>query len=373
MKTNFDNAPLHCSKVLGALLRQHEEPRGIRNAKPHFTCHIHQHKHPDKPHLRIEERNGKAVAVCDSYGVVGDVFAMYGEYTGERDFIKQKKAIAELAGLSDVHPTRKARGRKARPGASPKSPLIPATKDCCIYLPQEQESKLWQAVERAEQNINLLAIHAQELNISVFALLAHTDKETAALGSIGIWDDNRLAFIYTARDESGRWRALKAKLRNAAGAVNRFESWPPTGSNPPPWGWESVHQAEIVIMTESESDALAVYSSGESYFDYELGENPDEYSQQITAAPAVVAVPGAGTFKREHAAALRDKAVIIAFDRDTAGDTGAARTAEILHTAGVRTVFRWTPPPPYKDAREYHDRAEPCRLMDSILKNRNRI
>ena len=373
MRHNFDNAPLHSSEVLGALLRQYEEPRGNRNGKPYFTCHIHQHKHPDKPHLRIEERNGKAVAVCDSYGVVGDTFAVYGEYTGEREFIKQKKAIAELVGVADNPPTRRARLRKSRPGASEVHAQEPPAPTACIYLTPEQESRIWQAVERAKQDTGNLSAHALELRLSVFDLFSRTDKENAALGMLGIWDDNRLAYVYTAMDKSGQWRALKAKLRNPAGAVNRFESWPTTGSNPPPWGWESAHQAEIVIMVEGESDALAVYSSLESLFSYELGVYPDTYCQEIAAAPAVVAVPGAGTFKREHAAALRDKAVIIAFDRDKAGDNGAARTADILHAAGVRTVYRWTPPPPYKDAREYHDRAEPCKLADSILKERSRI
>lgn len=373
MQNKFNNAPLHSSEVLGALLRQHEEPRGNRNGKPHFTCHIHQHKHPDKPHLRIEERNGKAVAVCDSYGVVGDAFAVYGEYTGERDFIKQKKAIAELAGVTDNPPARRVRLRKSRPGASVAAVQAYTAPPSRHFLAPEQEARLWRAVERAEQDTCNLTAHAQELGLSVFSLIARTDKENAALGMIGIWDDNRLAYVYTARDENGQWRALKAKLRNPAGAANRFEAWPSTGINPQPWGWEAAIQAEIVIMVEGESDALAVYSSEEAYFSYELGVNPDTYSQEIAAAPAVVAVPGASTFKREHAAALRGKAVILAFDRDKAGDAGAARTADILHTAGVRTLYRWTPPPPFKDARDYYSPAEPCRLLDSILKEKSRI
>lgn len=371
MKKRTSQDLRHDSESLEKLVHMHEESRGIKNGVPWYTCHIHQHKHPEKAHLRIEERDGKAVAICDSFGVIGDIYNVYEAYTGERDFLKQKQAIEETQGfISYKTPRRKPRPSNTRNAGIESN----AVRDCAgCFLPLEQEKVIWKAVERAEQNKAELSAYARMLNLSDSNLLSRTDKENAALGMLGIWEDGRLVYVYTARDNSGQWRAIKAKLRNHASAAHRFESWPATGKLPPPWGWESIKDANSIIMVEGESDALAVYISLENALYYELSENPDTYEAATAFAPAVVAVPGASTFKKELAKELQGKAVIIAFDRDKAGEAGAHRTAELLKNAGVRYVCRWVPPPPFKDAREYYDAADPCRLITSILQHRNRL
>lgn len=361
----------HDAESMEKLIHMYEDPRGIKNGVPWYTCHMHQHKHPEKAHLRIEERNGKAIAICDTYGVQGDIYNVYAAYTGERDFRKQKQAIEEMLGYTTYQAPRRKVSKKNTRSAAVESNTAHDTAN--LFLPPEQEEVIWKAVERVEQNIPEFTTHAHKLKLPACELITRTDKENAALGLLGLWEDGRLVYVYTARDNSGHWRAIKAKLRNHASATHRFESWPATGKLPPPWGWESIKDAKNVIMVEGESDALAVYLSLEDALAYELAENPDTYEEAVAEAPAVVAVPGANTFKKELATELRDKAVIIAFDRDNAGEAGALRTAEMLKNAGVRAVYRWTPPPPFKDARECYDATEPPRLIYSIIQDRFRL
>lgn len=101
MTENIDNRTieaLHGRDVLAAALCRHAEPRGEAGGMLRFTCPFHPHKHPEKAHLRIEDTRGRAVAICDSYGVAGDVFAVLRELEGAQRFPEQVRKAAEIAG-----------------------------------------------------------------------------------------------------------------------------------------------------------------------------------------------------------------------------------------------------------------------------------
>ena len=116
-----------------------------------------------------------------------------------------------------------------------------------------------------------------------------------------------------------------------------------------------INASAPLIITEGESDALAAIESGFTNTvsvpfgsqNFQWIEHNWEWLEQFTT-------------------------IIICSDNDEAGQNGAAKTAEILHAAGVRCVYVWKPDG-VKDARMAFDRVEPWRLAADVYKNRKAI
>lgn len=367
---------LHAPAVMEAVLERYAMPRGAANGKPRYTCPCHAHKHPDKPHLRMEiGKGGRAMAVCDSYGVIGDVFELVGQLEGMQDFPARVEAVADIAGYrlpdDDASPRRvkaAGKGKDTRPtGLRPDRPAGDTTLSkretpTEEYLPPDEECAAWQAVERLAASPDAVAHYAALLGVPGNALHAHTDKDCIALGLLGLDPAGRLLYVYTARDAAGAWRVPLYKARALPGETPRFRAH---GRKAGLWGIEALGDARRVIITEGESDALAVRAAVWSWADMWVHCNPDSFDP--ASIPAIVAKPDAGTFKAAWAAPLRGRDVILCIDADDAGLEGAARTAKTLHAAGVRRVYQWRPPDGVKDARAALDAARPWRLADDIF------
>lgn len=360
---------LHAPAAMAAVLERYAAPRGAVNGKPRYTCPVHAHKHPEKPHLRIEAgKGGQAVAVCDSYGVIGDVFSLIGELEGIGDFPARVQAVADLAGcrLCDGEP--KARGGKR--GGRGKATGKPRPESACNVagdappecLPPDKEQEIFRAVWRLQQCGQAIKRHAKALGLPACALMAHTMRDCAPLGLLGLDEAGRLMYVYTMRDAGGAWHVPMYKTRALPGESPRFRAY---GKKQGLWGAEAIHGRGAVIIAEGESDCLAIRDAVSKWLDDWIALDPDSYP--IHGLPVCVAKPDAGTFKAEWAKPLRGHEVILCIDGDEAGRKGAARTAQILHAAGVQRVGGWTPPDGFKDARDFYVAAGPLRLADDIF------
>lgn len=361
----LDKVTLRRPEVMAAVLERYAESRGVRSGKLCFTCPLHSHKHPEKGHLRIDiGKDGAAVAICDSYGPIGDVFELYGRLAGTSNFKEQFLGCAELVGYQLQKEQAGFRPRRTAPMLN--TALIPTPAP--TYLPADQERAAWQAVDRANQHEEILAQHAACLGLPVQALLPYTSANDVSLpcGLLGLDEQHRLLYIYTQRDEAGAWRIPLVKVRMPEGSGSRFVCW--KGSNKQSlWGAGSIVPPQTVIITEGESDALAVryslnFAMGQAY-------SAGRKSTGALNVPRVVAKPDAGTFKTSWASSLRGCDVILLVDNDEAGRAGAAKTADILHRGGVRHVSIWLPPDGCKDARAAFRIEQPNSLILDIFNN----
>lgn len=372
-----DIARLLTPDAMAAVLANYASPRGTCHGKPRYTCPLHAHKHPDKPHLRIDTgKDGRAIAICDTYGVMGDIFSLIGQVQGITDYIGQVHAAADALGyrLAEDTPrrprgTRKhtriisASGTPAAPRIAPPAGGKPSTgTDAPQYLPPDDARAAWQAVDRLAANPAAIARHAAALGLPEDVIAVHACRAAAALGMLGTDDAGRLVYVYTDRDPDGAWQVPLAKFRGMPGEVPRFRA---RGRKCGLWGAACIGQARRVIITEGESDALAVRAAVWAWVDAWAHCDPGSYDAD--AMPAILAKPDAGTFRAAWAAPLVGRDIIICTDADDAGQAGARTTAALLHGAGVRRVWQWTPPAPHKDARAALDAVRPSRLAEDIM------
>ena len=219
------------------------------------------------------------------------------------------------------------------------------------------------------------------------------------LGTLGSSPDGRLMYVYVQRDTSGALRVTGCKLRAQPGHANpflrirrgRWESFGtmnatkenphgvrfffPAGKMYGPWGLASLDGKAAVVLTEGESDALA-FSEAVDMFREVYGGHVDEVSGKCfedetgkrfeACLPAVTALGGTGGFKEEWAPWFQGKVVVLAFDSDRAGRAGVEKVAKLL--AGQALVYAWTPPSPFKDAREMLAACGGMELMRSLLR-----
>lgn len=176
MTENIDNRTIEALQgrdVLAAALCRHAEPRSEAGGMLRFTCPFHPHKRPEKAHLRIEDTRGRAVAICDSYGVAGDVFAVLRELEGAQRFPEQVRKAAEIAG-TPLPERRGAYGgkRKAagRGNAGNGFPCACGARGdvfapSAAKLSHEQEKALADAVGRLAADSDALARHAAALGL----------------------------------------------------------------------------------------------------------------------------------------------------------------------------------------------------------------
>ena len=380
-------------------LSRKETPRGMTNGKYCFTCCLHAHKHPDKPHLRVEARGGVGVAVCDSYGVIGDIFATAQAYgDGGGSFPETVRAVADAVGyrLRGDDGTRRCRRRQTRRRFTPTRPQELAERadaGRAGFLSPDEEKAALEAVRRLHENPAAIARHAAGLNVPEIVIIYHSDlKEPGTLGLLGEDERGHLLHLYTYRDEAGRLRVRYTKTRlkpynpDAAAVSMPYFTTPKSGVNVELWGVDELRHEDCrrVIITEGESDCLAVRAAVWSWLDW--WAHDEEHLATFPPPeswPLVLAKPGAGGFKpewlrTEWGRKLLRADVILVRDNDEAGRVGAEKTAGMLQAAGARRVFVWCPPDGVKDAREALDPARPWfarpwLLAEDIMRNKRQF
>lgn len=336
-----------------------------------------------RPKLEVTERDGCGLALCRACNQGGTVYDVAAGVLGldvKRDFPAVVQAVADAVGYvlhDDASGTPKKNSRRRKAGVkrpirydTPPAPDIPVDKPL-EYLPPDEEAAALDAVRRAAANPARMAEHAAALGLPVEVLLFHTGIEEAApCGLLGLDERGRLLYVYTHCPVAGAMpRMLGVKIRNLPGAEPRFLM---RGSKQIPWGWCAVDAAGLVMVTEGESDALAVRAAVWAWLD-DWAHNEPATFPPADAWPVVVGKPDAGTFRDTWARRLVGKDVMLIVDNDDAGRKGAEKTAEILRAAGVRRVFVWMPPNGVKDARAALDDVRPWLLADDIMENRKEL
>lgn len=330
-----------------------------------------------RPKLETTEKDGCGVAMCRACnrgGTVYDIAAAVEGIDPRKDFARCVQTVADAVGytLADTGtenaPKKSHRRRKGAFSAcwgisAPPAEQTPAEK-LLELLPPEEEAAALDAVRRLAARPDLQAQFAAMLNLPPWIIQSHADiQECACRGLLGVDKRERLLYVYTSCPADGEpVRVLGVKTRNPQGVEPRFLM---RGRKSALWGIDSAEYAGMVIVTEGESDALAVRASVESELEKWLTDEPETYPEK--ALPAVVAKPDAGTFRESWAHALRGKSVVLLADGDEAGQKGAEATAEALKKAGVRMVKKWTPAEGKKDARTAFDPARPWLLMRDII------
>lgn len=346
--------------------------QGVRRGRVWvYPCPFGAHT---RPKLEIAERDGCGVALCRACNMGGTVYHIAAAVLGldaKRDFIKCAEDIAAKTGARLTAEDAPPHARR-RPAYTPPPPCRrPADAPPPLsFLPAADEAAALDAVRRAAAAPDTLADHAAALGLPPAALWVHTDIAAAACGLLGLTPDKRLLYIYTARDpETGAPRITMTKRRGLPTDRPRFLA---RGRKQGLWGADAAAGFSRVVITEGESDALAVRAAFAEWYSW-LAVNEPDRCPPWHVCPFAVAKPDCGTFRPHWAEGLRGKDVILAADADDAGRTGAESTAAALHAQGVRRVYIWLPPDGCKDARAAFDAARPWRLAESILTDKRPI
>ena len=324
--------------------------------------------------LEVAEKDGAGVAICRACGKGGTVFDIAAAVLGvgrRAEFLRCVQSVAEKTGAhlmpedDGPAPRRRAAHARALQGHCKPAALPPPPPE---WLPPQDEAAALDMVRRAAAAPDAVRRHAAALGLPADAFLYHTDMEAAPCGMLGIDERGALVYVYT-RIIDGRPRVSMTKRRALPGESPRFLAH---GRKCHLWGADAARAAARVIITEGESDALAMRAAFWAWADSWAHESPETYPP-ANVFPAVVAKPDAGTFRDEWARELMEKDVILCADADEAGSKGAQATAAALHAAGVRRVFIWTPPPPAKDARAALDTARPWKLAENVITHKKLV
>ena len=349
----------YCSAKLG-------KPQRVGNLLV-YPCPYGSHT---RPKLQAREYRGRGVAKCWACGVGGTVFDVAAAVEGldvKKDFPAVVQAVADTVGYilhDDLPDTPKKSNRKRKtylprpPGIVAPPPPETAAEKPLEYLPPEAQQRIQQCMQRAEDSPEKLREHADLMGIPLEELEFRTHVDSLKYGGIGLDEKGRLIYVYAHNGN-----IFAAKTRNQAGHEPRFIL---RGSPSLPWGMDDSADAETVIITEGESDAMAIHSSFYELMEWVSHNAPDRYPRP-ELFPAVIAKPSASTFNETWGAKLRGKDVILAVDNDDAGRNGAKKTTAVLRAAGVRRIFTWLPPDGFKDARAALDVSRPWTLAENLL------
>lgn len=363
----------YCRRVLG--------PPQQRGGVMIYSCPFGTHT---RPKLQVTEYQGEGQFKCWACDRGGDLFDLHAEINNQdtqRDFPGVLRGVCDVLGVrppDDDGTPLPARRRPVRPRPTPSVAAAHPVEPSC-FLSALDEAELDACRERLALDECLAGELAAELGLSPLMMLVHTDR-TLGRGLLGATEDRRLAYLYQADDETGNTRYTGMKLRRRDNHPNpclKLENgqWKshgtmnPTEGNPhgirfmwaigkaaAPWGVHSAYGKRFVIVTEGESDCLAIGQALEGFREaYQPDMDPDTHrpyedpnGSLEAMIPAVVAIPGVSGMKIGWDALLAGKNVILALDADKAGRDAAAKLRERLTGAGC--VLRdWTPP--YKDAR----------------------
>lgn len=382
-----ENLHVYCERVLG-----HASRRGCTVVYP---CPFGRHS---KPHLEVVEWNGKGRWKCWACDKAGDIFDLYGGVNAvdvKSRFREVVEGVCGVLGVTShderVTPYRRlGRRRVSRTTEKGEDRVLEP-----VFLGAEDCAALEACRKRLRGDRVLARELLRELGFSVWLADVCTD-EGMGFPALGATEDRRLVYLYHARDDAGRWRLTGAKLRRRAGMRNvrlRLEGgvWSRYGimdapENDPaggarfvsvcgrcfcPWGMKAAVERMNVVITEGESDCLAMVEAVE-WFRETYGVNPETGLPFEVAdgglesmLPAVVACPGVSGFRKGWMSLFRGKNVIVAMDGDAAGRKAAVAMVEAL--SGVCAVRDWRPPEGYKDIREFHMKEGVKALCESVF------
>ncbi len=371
-----------------------------------YPCPFGTHSNPY--HLEVSTYNVGGRWKCWACDLAGDIFDLHAALNGldvKKGFSLTVESLYQALGIScrTAKETRRKRPRRAsqsqaRQMTIPPQATVPAAP---VFLTDDDAAALDECRRRLAGDRNLATELLGELGLPYSLATVCTDK---GLGFplLGATYDCRLIYLYTATDEAGAIRYTGAKLRRKSGHRNprlRLAGgrWQESGTmNPPPdnpnggarflsvagkcvepWGMTVARMKRSAIITESETDALAILEAMEHCRQaYQSDEDPDTGRPYETPEgtleamiPAVVAIPGAGNFLAGWHELFRGKNVILALDADAAGRAGAEKIRAKL--AGLAAIRDWTPPPPFKDAREMLTTAGAISLYQDIFRTTN--
>ena len=360
----LDVLEIYCKKMLG--------PEHRYGGTFLYCCPWGDHR---RNKLEIREWNGKGTCkcwACDQQGDIIDLAAARLGLDAKIDFRDIAIHIAQETGL----PLRDEYGRcivEEDPSRaweySSKKKLVRCPK--AKKQKQMSEKEALQAVMNAAANPYALNYYAEMLNLPLESLVSHTKLENADKGLLGLSSDDHLLYIYTIRDVCGNLRIQAVKKRGRLSENIRF-CWIRTQSPQCLFGILSAEKSKMVIISEGESDALAIRASLAAWLEYMAFEAPDMVDE-LENMFAVVAKPSADISGVEWALPLRGKDVILCVDNDGAGRKGAVRTIEILKDAGVGKIYVWLPPEGMKDARCAYSESQPDELMNDIIRNKQKL
>ena len=347
---SYDTLLAYCEHTLGAGHR--------RGTDLLFMCPYGSHRHPK---LSIANREGAGVFKCRACDIGGNIFALAAHLNGKdkkQDFRELCHLIADTTGTAirddenegDAKTRRRKPQKPAQRVRTPRALSDAATNDKrreIAFLDETGQQLASDCLRRARGNYGLIKQHADALGITPRHLMLHCLFPER--GTIGLTEDGRLCYIYTANDEAGKLRAVAVKVRNTPGMEPRFMFL--AGKPGVPYGIAAAEERPFVIITEGESDALAISALLEYYREIcwqgrepeEGAAIPDEY------LPAVIASPGTGGYTNALPY-LENKSVLIVQDNDEAGERAATAFRDTLLPLAA-AVNMWTPAP-YKDARE---------------------
>ena len=317
--------------------------------------------------LEIKELKDGGKYSCWSCDKHGDIFDLVAELSG-----KSKPSFSEKVELVlndkdiDKPSSESQEDCKVKQG-DPCHSLTRPVKEKKVLMTEEE---VWQSVQRAAEYSWVMRNYANKLNLPMEILMAHTDINNADRGLLGLNKYRKLLYIYTNRDDSGKLLIHGVKQRADKQKGPRF-FWAISHRPQKLFGEQSIKGSETVIITEGESDALAVRASLSAWLEHEHFENSDgydEYEKQF----AVVAKPSAHISGQEWALPLHNKSVILCVDNDEAGKEGANQTIEFLKTIGVLNVYTWIPPTGKKDARATFCKEKPDELIINIIMNKTK-
>lgn len=363
----------YCRRVLG--------PPQHKGGVMIYPCPFGTHT---RPKLQVTEYQGEGrfkCWACDRGGDVFDLHAGMNAQDTQRDFPSVLWDVCEVLGVKpsdDDGTPLSVRKIPVGPRSATSMAAAPPVETSC-FLSAPDEAELDACRERLALDERLAGELAAELGLSPLMMLVHTDR-TLCRGLLGATEDRRLVYLYQADDEAGNTRYTGMKLRRrdnhpnsclklengqwkSHGMMNSTEGNPHgirflwvIGKAAAPWGIHSAYGKRFVIVTEGESDCLAIGQALEGFreayqqdVDLNTQRPYEDRSGSLEAMiPAVVAIPGAGGMKTGWDALLAGKNVILALDADRAGRESAAKLRERL-TAGDCVIRDWMPP--YKDAR----------------------
>ena len=355
----------YCERELGAGRR--------RGALTFYPCPWGVH---ERLKLEVTERNGCGVALCRACnrgGSVLDVAAGVLGMDARRDFTAVAEHVAQAVGFSlrgDVAPGRRRAQRHV--SVKPRQALERAEDTPPLYLPAEAEKAALDAVRRAAAAPVAMACHALQLGLPTSCMTMHTDMQLADCGLLGLSPRGHLLYVYSCHDATGAVRVQMVKQRSKPEEIAKGKQrfYCTKGSHKQAlYGAGYIDVSGCVVITEGETDCLALRAALDTWLRYRLSCEPDSYPTR-ELIPSIVAKPDAGTFRAAWAEPLRGRDVILCVDNDEAGRKGAAATADILKAAGVCRVFAWFPPQNCKDARDAYRRLSPFDLIHSLLINK---
>lgn len=350
-----------------------------------FECPFGNHS---RPKLSVGEKNGHGVWHCWACDLSGDIFNLYAlehDLTLPQQFREAVEGVADVLGLPLGKKSFTQQSQEAAKGWV-RSRCLPSALERKVeppvFLSAENEKVVWGCATRLQESTFERERLARELGLSPETLLERACRPE--LGSLGLTPDFRLLYIYSQCGDDGILHITGCKVRRRDGHGNtclklidgQWESYGtmnpnpgnadgirfmfPTGRAYSPWGYASLRNRRAIIITEGESDALAMSECLHAYRRQFGGQSRD-----ADGLPAVMAIGGANGFRKEWPHLFKGLVVILAFDADEAGRKASDRVQESLRLFAV--VRTWSPPPPFKDARDMLTHLGGIRVIESVL------